>query len=111
MEPIINLKIHSEKINCHGAVNVEKDTAHTLRVLDIARCRGYDLGKLFAYELTSTSMFLTRNGNLTKPNKSQLVHQLESRLEMPPVTDMPQSPGKASIIDFMAIARKVPIKS
>ncbi|KAJ8868623.1 hypothetical protein PR048_030162 [Dryococelus australis] len=110
-EPIKKLKNHSEKTSGHVVVNVEKETARALQVIDIASCRGYDLGKLFAYELSSRSLFLTRNRYLTKPDKSQLVHQLESTLQIPPVTEMQQSPGKASVIDFMAIARKVPIKS
>ncbi|KAJ8892057.1 hypothetical protein PR048_004628 [Dryococelus australis] len=39
--------------------------------------------------------------------KSQLAHQLESTLQMPPVTEMPQTPGKANVTDFMAIDMKV----
>lgn len=90
---------------------MENETAHALRLIDIARCRGYDINYLLSYELTSTSLFLTRNGFLTKPEKSQLVHELEKKLQTPPNSETPQSPGKATVIDFMAFARKVPTKS
>ncbi|KAJ8892801.1 hypothetical protein PR048_005382 [Dryococelus australis] len=65
--------------------------------------------QLCGYESTPRTEFQQtskRNCYLTKPDKSQLVHQLESTLQMPPVTEMSQSPSKASVIDSMVIARK-----
>ena len=67
------------------------------------RCRGYDINYLLSYELTSTSLFLTRNGFLTKPEKSQLVHELEKKLQTPQNSETPQSPGKATVIDLSLI--------
>ena len=92
-------------------MDVENETARALCLTDIARCRGYDINYLLSYELTSTSLFLMRNGFLTKPEKSQLVHELEKKLQTLPNSETPQSLGKATVIDFMAFARKVPTKS
>ena len=43
-------------------VDIHKETAHALHVIDIARSREYDIKFLLKYELMSTSLFLTMNG-------------------------------------------------
>jgi len=67
---------------------------------------------LLTHELTTTSRFLTRDGFLTKTVKSDLVHELENKLEQPPILILPESVGfTATVIDFMAFARRVPVKT
>lgn len=110
LEPIKKLQKLASALKSKE-VNVDKETAHALRLIDIARCRGYDIKHLLSYELTCTSLFLTRNGFLSKSDKSQLVHLLESKLQTAPLTELPQSLRKATVVDFMAFARKIPIKS
>jgi hypothetical protein len=91
---------------------VHKETSAALRIIDIARCRGYDMSFLLTHELTTTSLFLTRDGFLTKTVKSDLVHELENKLEQPPILILPESVGfTATVIDFMAFARRVPVKT
>ena len=49
---------------------------------------------------------------MTKTVKSDLVHELENKLEQPPILILPESVGfTATVIDFMAFARRVPVKT
>lgn len=68
MQPIKRSKKKIKIIN-RIEVNVENETSYALRLVDIARCRGYDINHLLSYELTFTSLFLTRNEFLTKLDK------------------------------------------
>ena len=43
---------------------------------------------------------------------SDLVHELENKLEQPPILILPEAVGfTATVIDFMAFARRVPVKT
>ena len=57
----------------------KKDAAETIRYIDYARERGYNMLELLKYELTSTSQFLTnecKDGiKLKKPNKASLTRK------------------------------------
>ena len=59
-------------------VNTEKESMQLIRIVDIARARGYDLKILFSYEITSTSLFLSLpNGTIRTPtSKSDLLKEI-----------------------------------
>ena len=59
------------------------------------------------------SLFLTKNVYLRKPGKSELVREIEKKVETTSPLSVPlDNPNKSSaiIIDFMAYSRRVPIK-
>lgn len=58
------------------SVDVAKETSTAQRIIEIGRERGYSIDSLLTYELTSTSFFLTKGGELHKTNKSELVHEI-----------------------------------
>ena len=78
-----------------------------LRFIDIARERGYNIAELLSYELCPVSFYLTKDGFLKKPTKSLLNRELRSNLTA--LTLIIQEFNMA-VIEFMAFARKVPIK-
>ena len=45
----------------------KKELAEGQKVLDIARVRGYDIKRLFQYDLVSTTYFFYKDGLMTKP--------------------------------------------
>ena len=61
------------------------------------------------------SFFLTKNDYICKTNKSELTRELEKMVKyVPRVSRRPENPGtlcELTIIDFMAYARKVPIRN
>ena len=70
-----------------------------------------DVSNLLSYEITPTSFYLTKDGELRKSPKSELTRGLKNLLQNPCPAELPESPLKTVIvIDFMAYARKVPIK-
>ena len=92
-------------------IDVNKLTVESMRQVDIARTRNYDLRELLQNELISTSLYLTKDGLLWKSPKSELAQVLEHHVpdiptEVPSVGEM----QSASVINFMAYCRKVPIK-
>ena len=91
-------------------LDVSKATVQFMRQIDIARTRSYDLKKLLQHELTSTSLYLTKDGFLRKSPKSELAQVLKHHVPVIP-TEVPSGDMQtALIIDFMAYCRKVPIK-
>ena len=59
----------------------------------------------------ATSYCLTKDGDLRKSPKSEFARELKYLLEEPCPTNVPETSLKTAIvIDFMAYARKVPIK-
>ena len=90
----------------------KKDAAETIRYIDYAKERGYSMIELLKYELTSTSQFLTtecKDGfKLKKPDKAFLTRK--------PVSQLPQemrnvkSDAQMTIVDFMALVHKLPMK-
>ena len=66
----------------------------------------------FSYELACTSLFLTEDGYLRKPVKSELSREIERELNQPPPTEVPLTGNTiptAIVIDFIAYARKLPL--
>ena len=96
--------------NITKKIDVKKETINVLRTVDCARLRNYDIQELLQYELTSTSFFLTKDENLRKTTKSELMQELEKNIT-PSSIRVPHSEEDTMIvIDFMAYARKVPVK-
>ena len=82
-----------------------------MRYIDYARLRNYDIKNLLQYELTTTSFSLTKEGYLRKPQKSDLSTELKRLLSGRCLASLPAVVDKRMlIIDFMAYARKVPVK-
>ena len=101
--------ISSNRIKkCPKKVDLEKEKVDTIRYINYARVRNFDVIELLKYELTSTSFFLTANGYLKKPDKAKFAVELQSKLTVKPTNEMPST--YMTIIDFMAFVRKVPIK-
>ena len=90
----------------------KKDAAETIRYIDYARERGYSMLELLKYELTSTSQFLTtecKDGiRLKKPDKASLSRELVNQL--PEEKRNVKCDAQMTIVDFMALVRKLPMK-
>ena len=68
------------------------------------------IGNLLQHEITSTSFYLTKDGNLRKSPKSELALEVKQLLpEIPEVVAATQDPS-VIVFDFMAYSRKVPVK-
>ena len=69
------------------------------RTIDIARVREYSVRILLSYEITFTSLFLTKDGFLKKCNKSDLLDLV--RMEQIQESEFKDAPKqKVVIIDF-----------
>ena len=92
-------------------IDIKKETISAIRNIDYARLRKYSIHKLLHYELKSTSFFLTKDRFLRKSTKSDLTREIEKNLIKTSPPDVPQDDEPSMIvIDFMAYARKVPVK-
>ena len=95
--------------------DVRIETMQFCKNVDIARTRKYNIHKLLSFEICETSFFLTKDGYISKKNKSELTRELENMVKyVPCVSRCPENPEtlcEVTIIDFMAYARKVPIKN
>ena len=98
--------------------DIKKETVASIRNIDYARLRNYDIKILIQYELTSTSFYLTKDSYLRMPQKYELGQEIRKSMKQsssvkqscPSV--VPPPTGKCMIvIDFMAYARKVTVKS
>lgn len=86
--------------------NLSKDQNEFTRKIEIARSRGYSVSSLLQYEMTDTSYFLTKDGYLTKPDKSDLLGLLRTRNIL--VNDYQFTPSRrVTVFDFMAEARRI----
>ena len=78
--------------------------------IDYVRIIKYDVKNLLHYEL-KTSFFLTKDGYIRKPRKSDLATDLKKMFEGRCPQSFPATVDKRMmIIDFMKYAHKVPIK-
>jgi len=110
-DTIPNVKHTSTKPKTYEKVlDVKRETLAFLRVIEIARMRGYDLGTLLQYEITNTSFFLEKDGTLRKSQKFEFAKELKRSLETIPESVPDTGPSSAIVFDFMAFCRKVPIK-
>ena len=83
-----------------------------MRHIDYARLRNYNVHKLLQYEITCTSLFLTKDEFLRKPAKSELAKENLKDVKKYYPAQVPANSNNKSMIavDFMAYARKVPVK-
>lgn len=80
-------------------------------MVDYARLWEFDIDYLLTHEVSPTSFYLTKDGNLPKSMKSKLARELKKYLGEPYPTEVSKSDLKTMIvIDFMAFARKISIK-
>ena len=88
-----------------------KETVKSLRHIDYARLRDFDLSIFMGYKISPTCFYLTKGGLIRKPNKSELITELKSMITKNIPTHLPPTNHhKNVIINFMAYARKVPVK-
>ena len=93
------------------ALDIKEETVNFLRTVDYARLWGFDVEYLLTQEVVATSYCLRKDGDLRKSPKSEFARELKYLLEEPCPTNVPETSLKTAIvIDFMAYARKVPIK-
>lgn len=101
-----------KKSKVRKAIDVRKETVNFVRTIDYARLRQLDVSDLLKYEITPTSFYLTKDGELRKSPKSELTRELKDLLETPCPAELPDSDLKSIlVIDFMAYARKIAIKT
>ena len=90
----------------------KKNAAETIKYIDYARERGYSMLELLKYELTSTSHFLTtecKDGiRLKKPDKASLSRELVNKL--PEESRNDKCDAQMTVVDFMTLVRKLPMK-
>ena len=85
------------------------ETITAVKYIEYANFRQYNLTELLRYEITPTAFFLSdKDGYMKKPNKSELSRDLLNRLSIKCGADIPYS--DCSVTDFMAYARKIPVK-
>ena len=77
---------------------------------DYARLRNYDNKQLLSYELSAMSVHLTKDNCIKIDNKSELSRLLEDKLEKPSPKVCERNYRSMIVIDFMACARRVPVK-
>ena len=75
------LSIHKhEKENKGKSSGKKKEDAQIRRSTEIARARGRTMEELFQYDVSSTSYLFVEDLTMTKPQKSALVQDLETKL-------------------------------
>ena len=95
-------------------VDLRKETMKFCRKIDVARFRQFDIYKLLSSEILENSYFLTKDNYLRKPDKRQLVNEIEKYLSKPSekiLKEKERYSKEVTVIDFMAYARKIPLKS
>ena len=101
---------NSSQNTAENPTDVKKENHTVMRNIGIARTRDYDLKELLQHEITSTSLYLTKDGYLRKSPKSELMQVIKSYIPVIPSEVSGAEIPSALIIDFMAYCRKVPIK-
>ena len=93
-------------------IDTQIETVNALRHIEYARLRNYNISELLSYELTTVPLYLTKDGFLRKSPKSELTRLIEKKVDIPKVIEIPISTIRnvVTMIDFMAYARKVPVK-
>ena len=84
------------------------------RNIDVARSRRYNIYKLLPCEILENSYFLTKESYLRKHAKYELVNEIEKYLSQPSAKNIRQKENdskEVTVIDFMAYARKIPLKT
>ena len=111
LETIPKTKKSIKKKSEKKAYDLAKETVKFLRHIDYARLRDFDLKIFMGYKISPTCFYLTKGGLIRKPNKSELITELKSMITKNIPTHLqPANHHRNVIINFMAYARKVPIK-
>ena len=76
--------------------------------IEIARDRGLGTEDLLKYDVVPSPMLFDDDGLMTKPEKSQLIRELEDKLKSEDYS-YHHKPESAFLIDVMAAVRKVPL--
>ena len=95
-------------------IDIDKESLAALKHIDYARVRSYCVQRLLTYELADTSYFLTKDEFLRKPEKSELVREIEKKVNIASNSTIPSLDNEnidgVIVINFMAYSRRVPIK-
>ena len=111
LETISKIKKSIKKKSEKKEYDLAKETVKFLRHIDYANLRNFDPKILMGCEISSACFYLTKGGLIRKPNKSELITELKSVITKNIPTDFPPTNHHRNvIIDFIAYARKVPIK-
>ena len=111
LETIPKTKKSIKKKSEKKAYDLAKETVKFLRHIDYARLRDFDLKIFMGYKISPTCFYLTKGGLIQKPNKSELITELKSMITKNIPTHLqPTNHHRNVIINFMAYARKAPIK-
>ena len=109
LETIPKTKESIKKKSEKKEYDLAKETVKFLRHNHYACLR--DLKILMGFKISRTCFYLTKGGLIRKPNKSELITELKSMITKNVPTHLPPTNHHRNvIIDFMAYARKVPIK-
>ena len=103
MKNILLSDSHSKKASC-----IAKTVSTNDRKIEIARERGLTTDDLLKYDVVHSPL-LYDNGFMTKPNKSQLVIELEKNLSSQDYSYSNQL-DSATTVDVMANIRRLPVK-
>ena len=95
-------KISPSKQSRTRAMNI------TEKSIEVARDQGLSTDDLLAYDLVPSPMLFSDDGLMTKPEKSQLVRELEEQLK-PDKYSYHHKAASAFLIDVMAAVRRVPL--
>ena len=99
-------RMKKKKAKAEKPVDLNKVRADFARIIDIARCRGYNVRNLLSYEITTTSYFLTTESYLRKATQSEFLSLLRTR--QIPIREYSSGDQRTiGVIDFMAQARKI----
>ena len=109
-DPIKKNKSKNIQTNTVKFLDVKKESMQSLKYIDYARLRKYDVQVLLSYELSKISLYLTKENCLRKCNKSELSRLLEDKLEKPSPKVWDKNYRSMIVFDFMAYARRVPVK-
>ena len=94
------------------APDIKEETVNFLRTVDYERLlRRFDVEYPLTHKIVATSYYLKKDVELQKSPTSEFARELKNLLEELCPTNVPEtSLQTAIVIDFMAYARKVPVK-
>ena len=111
---LLRVKISVDRIQeQEKKVDLHKETMTFFRKIDVARSRRYDIYKLLSCEILENSYFLTKESYRRKHAKHELVNEIEKYLSQLSAKNIGQKENdskEVTVIDFMAYARKIPLK-
>ena len=107
--PKFDAKPHNVKSSTSTAKSATKQLGQALRQIDVARSRGVPMKDILSYDHSKGTALFDKYGLTTKPDKSELVRELEKNLESSSYEFTKESSYQtAAIMDFMSQVRKIP---